>query len=175
MKRFLLPVAAKRAKSRSKLIKRAKLPSIMKKCRPSIMKGDNVLVIAGDDKGKIGQVVDVRYNVDKYNGRGNWQYKVEGCGLCKKHLSASKAQKYGEEPGIKKVFRFIDASNLKLSDTKNRLSNQKRSKKEDDKILINNASDNGMDVGIDKNNSCSDIEENKDNSIHKSSPLISDE
>lgn len=75
----------------------------MKKNKLHIKNNDNVIVIAGNDKGKKGSViaVDVKNN----------KVKVHGIALVSRHY---KARKEGEKSSIRIVERFIDVSNVKL-------------------------------------------------------------
>lgn len=73
-------------------------------------KGDNVLVIAGKDKGRTGVVLRMM-GVKAY---------VEGINLVKKHV---KPNPRIEQPGgIKEIEAAIDVSNLSLLDTLNKRS-----------------------------------------------------
>ena len=72
-----------------------------------IKKGDKVKVIAGDDKGVVGEVVAVLPR----SGR----VIVEGVNVCKKHAKPSNANPDG---GIIDKEMPINASNVKLADAK---------------------------------------------------------
>jgi large subunit ribosomal protein L24 len=72
-----------------------------------IRKGDRVLVIAGSDKGKRGEVTQV---LPKLN-----RAVVEGVAVVVKH---QKASRMGEQGGLVRRERAIDLSNLKLIDPK---------------------------------------------------------
>ena len=68
-----------------------------------VKKGDTVLVIAGDDKGKTGRVLQV----DRKRGRA----VVEGVNLVKKHIRKSEDHPQG---GVIEVEAGIAVSNLKV-------------------------------------------------------------
>jgi large subunit ribosomal protein L24 len=70
-----------------------------------IRKGDTVKVIAGDDKGKTGKVLDVVLEKKRAY--------VEGVNIATKHSKPSAGKPEG---GIKKVEASIHVSNLKLVD-----------------------------------------------------------
>lgn len=70
-----------------------------------IRKGDTVIVIAGDDKGKSGKVLEV--NLEKRRAF------VEGVNIMTKHEKPSAGKPEG---GIKKVEAPIHVSNLQLVD-----------------------------------------------------------
>lgn len=70
-----------------------------------IRKGDTVIVIAGDDKGKSGKVLEV--NLEKRRAF------VEGVNIMTKHEKPSAGKPEG---GIKKVEAPIHISNLQLVD-----------------------------------------------------------
>lgn len=70
-----------------------------------IKKGDNVIVIAGKDKGKEGKVL----SVDTKNNR----VVVEGVGKVTKHAKPSQANPQG---GIVEMEAAIDLSNVMLSE-----------------------------------------------------------
>lgn len=74
----------------------------MSKCH--IKKGDTVKVIAGDDKGKTGKVLEV----DPRTGRAF----VEGINFVKKHMSKTQDNPQG---GIAEKEAPIAISNLKVS------------------------------------------------------------
>jgi len=67
-----------------------------------VKKGDQVKIIAGKDKGKVGNVSRVFPKLNKVI--------VEGLNLVKKH---QKAKRQGEKGVILEVARPIDASNVK--------------------------------------------------------------
>jgi len=70
-----------------------------------IKKGDTVLVISGDSKGKLGKIVEI----DKVKGRAI----VEGVNLVKKH---SKPNNKYPQGGIVEIAAPIHLSNLKYSE-----------------------------------------------------------
>jgi len=71
-----------------------------------IKKGDNVVVITGDSKGKVGKVVEV----DKINNRA----VVEGVNIVKKH---SKPNAKFPQGGIVEIAAPINISNLMFSES----------------------------------------------------------
>jgi large subunit ribosomal protein L24 len=71
-----------------------------------IKKGDNVVVISGDSKGKVGKVVEV----DKINNRA----VVEGVNIVKKH---SKPNAKFPQGGIVEIAAPINISNLMFSES----------------------------------------------------------
>ena len=76
-----------------------------KKAKLHIRKGDTVLVIAGDDKGKKGTVLEVF--LDKNRA------VVEGINIVTKHTKPSAGKPEG---GLKKTEAALHVSNLKLVD-----------------------------------------------------------
>ncbi len=76
-----------------------------KKAKLHIRKGDTVLVIAGDDKGKKGTVLEVL--LDKNRA------VVEGINIVTKHTKPSAGKPEG---GLKKTEAALHVSNLKLVD-----------------------------------------------------------
>jgi large subunit ribosomal protein L24 len=74
--------------------------------RAKIRKNDQVVVIAGRDKGKRGRVLEVA------PARG--KIKVEGAGIMKKHQRANPGNNRGG--GIIDKEAFIDISNVQLID-----------------------------------------------------------
>jgi large subunit ribosomal protein L24 len=68
--------------------------------------GDTVMVIAGDDKGKTGQVIQVLPAKNRAI--------VEGVNIVKKHMKATQT----EEGGIQEMSASIHISNLALVDPK---------------------------------------------------------
>lgn len=84
--------------------------------------GDNVKVIAGADKGKTGKVTRV---LRKEN-----RVVVEGVHIVHKHI---KPNRMNETGGILEVEAPIHASNVKLTDTKEKTTTTKKSKKESEK------------------------------------------
>jgi large subunit ribosomal protein L24 len=71
-----------------------------------IKKGDNVVVISGDSKGKVGKIVEV----DKINNRA----VVEGVNIVKKH---SKPNAKFPQGGIVEIAAPINISNLMFSES----------------------------------------------------------
>ena len=74
-----------------------------------IKKGDVVIVVTGEDRGKTGKVKEVR------RGPGRVRVLVEGVNMVKRH---QKLRKQGGESGIIDVEAPIDASNVALYDGK---------------------------------------------------------
>ncbi|MDQ3907312.1 MAG: 50S ribosomal protein L24 [Acidobacteriota bacterium] len=74
--------------------------------RAKIRKGDQVIVLAGRDKGRRGRVLEVK----PAEGR----VKVEGAAIVKKHQKANSANNRGG--GIIHREAFIDISNVALID-----------------------------------------------------------
>ncbi|MFL6230561.1 MAG: 50S ribosomal protein L24 [Pyrinomonadaceae bacterium] len=74
--------------------------------RSKVRKGDQVIVIAGRDKGKRGRVLEVKPVEGKI--------KVEGAGVIKKHQRANTANNRGG--GIIEREAFINISNVALLD-----------------------------------------------------------
>ena len=74
--------------------------------RAKIKKNDQVVVIAGRDKGKRGRVLEV------LPGRG--KVKVEGAGMIKKHQRANPSNNRGG--GIIDKEAYLDISNVQLID-----------------------------------------------------------
>lgn len=72
-----------------------------------IRKGDVVIVLSGEDKGKTGKVKEIV--------SGGNRVIVEGVNMCKKH---QKLQKQGGESGIVEKERAVHRSNLALYDGK---------------------------------------------------------
>jgi len=76
-----------------------------KKAKLHIRKGDTVLVIAGDDKGKKGKVLEVLLEKNRA--------VVEGINIVTKHTKPSAGKPEG---GLKKTEAALHVSNLKLVD-----------------------------------------------------------
>ena len=74
--------------------------------RSKVKKNDQVVIIAGRDKGKRGRVLEV------LPGKG--KVKVEGAGIIKRHQKANPQQNKGG--GIIDKESFIDVSNVQLID-----------------------------------------------------------
>lgn len=72
-----------------------------------IKKGDKVIVLSGNDKGKTGEVIDV---IPKEN-----KVIVKGVNIRKKHI---RARRQGEEAGIIEVECPIYASKVNIVDPK---------------------------------------------------------
>ena len=73
-----------------------------------IKKGSNVKILAGKDKGKDGEIIQI----EKKRSR----VKVKGLNKVKKHIKTTKEKK----GGIIDKENFIHISNLKLIDEKNK-------------------------------------------------------
>ena len=73
-----------------------------------IKKGNKVKIIAGKDKRKEGEVIEI----DRSNNRA----KVKGINMVKKHVKTTKEKK----GGIVSKENFIHLSNLAILDTKNK-------------------------------------------------------
>ena len=78
-----------------------------------IKKGDKVKILAGKDKKKDGEVIEI----DRQNNRA----KIKGINLVKKHIKTTKEKK----GGIITKENFVHISNLKL------LEEKKQSKKKE--------------------------------------------
>ena len=76
-----------------------------KKAKLHIRKGDTVLVIAGDDKGKKGTVLEVLHERNRA--------VVEGINIVTKHTKPSAGKPEG---GLKKTEAALHVSNLQLVD-----------------------------------------------------------
>ena len=73
-----------------------------------IKKGSNVKILAGKDKGKDGEIIQI--------DRKNLRAKVKGLNKVKKHINTTKEKK----GGIIDKENFIHISNLKLMEEKNK-------------------------------------------------------
>ena len=73
-----------------------------------INKGSNVKILAGKDKGKDGEIIQIE--------RKKSRAKVKGLNKVKKHIKTTKEKK----GGIIDKENFIHISNLKLIDEKNK-------------------------------------------------------
>ena len=80
-----------------------------------LKKGNNVLVIAGKDKNKKGEIIEINYSLNKA--------KVKGINLIKKHLKATKEKK----GGIISKENFIHISNLAFAEIVGDKKNKKES------------------------------------------------
>ena len=74
-----------------------------------IKKGSNVKILAGKDKGKDGEIIQI--------DRKNLRAKVKGLNKVKKHIKTTKEKK----GGIIDKENFIHLSNLKLMEEKNKI------------------------------------------------------
>tara|TARA_B100001741_G_scaffold60761_1_gene47793 strand:+ start:228 stop:485 length:258 start_codon:yes stop_codon:yes gene_type:complete len=83
-----------------------------------IKKGDKVIVLAGKDKKKDGEIIEI----DRKSNRA----KVKGINIVKKHVKTTKEKK----GGIISKENFINISNLSLFEkTKNKKSENKKEEK----------------------------------------------
>lgn len=82
----------------------------MAQLQSKLKKGDNVVVIAGKDKGRTGTISRV---VTKTN-----RVVVDGVNLVKKHISQREAFRLQREPGMEQRPAPIHASNVMLADPK---------------------------------------------------------
>ena len=73
-----------------------------------LKKGNQVEIICGKDKGKKGEVIEIIKKINKV--------KVKGINFIKKHEKTTKEKK----GGIISKENFLDISNLKVLDTKNK-------------------------------------------------------
>lgn len=80
--------------------KKARAPKL------SIRRGDTVIVIAGDDKGKTGEVLQVMHDT--------MRAVVDGVNIVKKHVKATQT----EEGGIQEMPAPVHISNLAIFDAK---------------------------------------------------------
>ena len=71
-----------------------------------IVKGDKVIVLAGKDKGKTGEILEINRKLNKI--------KIKSIGVIKKHLKPTKENK----GGIITKENFIHFSNVKNIDIK---------------------------------------------------------
>ena len=78
-------------------------------------KGNNVIVLAGKDKNKKGEIIEIKRSLERA--------KVKGINLIKKHLKTTKEKK----GGIISKENFIHLSNLALvEDKKNKKESVKK-------------------------------------------------
>jgi large subunit ribosomal protein L24 len=75
----------------------------MQKRKVALKKGDNVLVICGEDKGKSGKIIDIFPNKDKVI--------IQGVRFLKKHMKPTQKSPQG---GIVKQEGTIHLSNVRL-------------------------------------------------------------
>lgn len=81
----------------------------------NLKKGNIVKILAGKDKNKSGEIIELKIS--------SYRAKVKGINMVKKHLKATKEKK----GGIISKENFIHISNLKLAEDK---KNEKITKKE---------------------------------------------
>lgn len=74
-----------------------------------IKKGDNVIVLAGKDRGKKGKVVKVQKRLGRQD-----RAIVQGINLYKRHT----APKQNDPGGIKELESYVDISNIAIEDPK---------------------------------------------------------
>lgn len=79
--------------------------------KPKIKQGDEIIVIAGKDKGKRGTVKQVKHGSDKRGNTRVWLV-VEGINIVKKHVKPNPNK--NEEGGILPRESKLDISNVKL-------------------------------------------------------------
>lgn len=89
-----------------------------------LKKGDNVIVIAGKEKGKSGKIVRVLVSLNKVI--------VEGLNTVKKH---QRPRKSGEKGSMLSVAMPINASNVMLIDPKSGLRTRVGKKKVGEKMV----------------------------------------
>lgn len=90
-----------------------------------IKKGDTVKVIAGEDKGKQGQVIEMRPDANRAI--------VEGINMITKHVKPNAANPQG---GIEKVEAPIHVSNLMVVDPKSGEATRTGRKQDDNGKLV---------------------------------------
>ena len=78
----------------------------------SLKKGNLVKVLAGKDKNKSGEIIELKLSLNKA--------KVKGINMVKKHLKATKEKK----GGIISKENFIHLSNLKLFESQQKNKNK---------------------------------------------------
>ena len=83
----------------------------------NLKKGNKVKILAGKDKNKTGEIIEIR-NFDN-------KAKIKGINMIKKHLKPTKENK----GGIISKENFIHISNLKLIEEKNIKTKKKEIKK----------------------------------------------
>ncbi len=72
--------------------------------------GDEIVVVAGKDKGKKGKITSVDTKTNRI--------VVEGINLVKKHISQREAMRLQREPGIENKEMLMAVSNVMLADPK---------------------------------------------------------
>ncbi len=83
----------------------------------SIKKGNKVKILAGKDKNKEGEIIEIN--------RQQYRAKVKGLNLIKKHVKTTKEKK----GGIFEKENFINLSNLVLIEKKNEKKDKVKDKK----------------------------------------------
>ena len=89
-----------------------------------LKKGDNVIVIAGKDKGKKGKIARVLVEKNRV--------VVEGINMMKKH---QRPRKSGEKGQVISIASPINASNVMFADPKSGKPTKKKKKKVGDKMV----------------------------------------
>lgn len=89
-----------------------------------LKKGDNIIIIAGKDKGKKGKIVRVLAGVNKV--------VVEGANMMKKH---QRPRKSGEKGMVINIAMPIHASNVMILDPKKGVATRLGKKKVGDKMV----------------------------------------
>lgn len=87
-----------------------------------IKKGDNVIMLAGKDKGKKGKVLRAIPSENKVI--------VEGLNVVKRHI---RTKKQGQKGEILSIPAPVDASNVKLADSEKSPTDSKKSKIKNEK------------------------------------------
>jgi large subunit ribosomal protein L24 len=105
--------------------------------RSKIKKNDQVVIMAGRDKGKRGRVLQVLPAKGKV--------KIEGAGIIKRHQKANPQQ--GRGGGIVDKESFIDISNVQLIDPQSGKPTRVRYEKESDGSKTRVAASSGHAIG----------------------------
>jgi large subunit ribosomal protein L24 len=96
-----------RKRDRARAVNRKRHEDNVERMKLRITKGDNVLVMRGDDKGKTGEVIRVNAKTGRVT--------VKGVNIVKRHRKARKAE---EQSGIIELEAPIHHSNVMLLDPK---------------------------------------------------------
>src|SRR4026209_1605584 len=105
--------------------------------RSKIKKNDQVVIIAGRDKGRRGRVLEVSPSKGKI--------KIEGAGMIKRHQKANPRTNRGG--GIVDKESFIDISNVQLIDPQSGKPTRVRYLKESDGSKTRTAASSGHAIG----------------------------
>ena len=105
--------------------------------RSKVKKNDQVVIMAGRDKGKRGRVLEVLPRTGKV--------KVEGAGIIKRHQKANPQQNRGG--GIVDKESFINISNVQLIDPQSGKPTRVRYEKENDGSKTRVAASSGHAIG----------------------------